>query len=242
MNHNGQYGGFLDEVHNQGGLQARLADQTGLPTYLLGFDGSPIHDDLSTLTKWWKTRMKLSAPRVALFYNTISLHDGDYYPGRKGENSRDTYPKRMDRLLSDISKFFDLLQASGRHAVVIFVAEHGAAMRGDKMQIAGLREIPTPRITTVPAAIKLIGIPDNPATKPLIIDRPTSYLGLTQLLANFIAVPPFGKDALSMQDYTHDLPTTAYVSENSDYLMMQRGKRYYMRAKGQDWIEYDPNQ
>ena len=42
------------------------------------------------------------------------------------------------------------LEASGRRAVVVLVPEHGAALRGDSAQIAGLREIPTPAITLVP--------------------------------------------------------------------------------------------
>jgi cellulose synthase operon protein YhjU len=240
MNHDGHYGGFLDDVRERGGLKAPLFEAGNLPPYLQSFDGSPVHEDFAVLSKWWEARLKSPAPRVALFYNTISLHDGNYYSGRRS-NSMEIYPARLDTLLKDMDRFFSLLQASGRKAVVVLVAEHGASIRGDKMQIAGLREIPTPRITNVPVGIKLIGLPDNPAAQPLLINQPASYLAVSRLLSNFIAVTPFGKSNLSMADYAHDLPTTDFVAENEDMLVMQRGKRYYIRSKG-DWIEYHPGE
>ena len=45
MGHNGQFGGFLKEVRENGGMQSELMDQTNLPVILLGFDGSPVYDD-----------------------------------------------------------------------------------------------------------------------------------------------------------------------------------------------------
>ena len=238
MNHDGHYGGFLDDVRQRGGLKASPFDTKGLPPYLQSFDGSPVHEDFAVLSKWWNKRLQSPTPRVALFYNTISLHDGNYYSGHRS-NSMEIYPARLDTLLKDMDRFFSVLQASGRRVVVVFVAEHGASVRGDKMQIAGLREIPTPRISTVPVGIKLIGLPDNPAAKPLLIDKPTSYLAVSQLLANFLTITPFGKNNLSMEDYTRDLPETNFVAENEDVVVMRRGKDYYIHSKGEDWIEYD---
>ena len=46
------------------------------------------------------------------------------------------------------------LDKAGRKAVVVVVPEHGAALRGDRMQIAGLREFATPSVTTVPVIVK----------------------------------------------------------------------------------------
>jgi cellulose synthase operon protein YhjU len=238
MNHDGHYGGFLDDVRERGGLKAHLFDTRGLAPYLQSFDGSPVHDDYAVLSNWWAARMKSHEGRVALFYNTISLHDGNYYSGHRS-NSMEIYPARVGQLLKDMDRFFSVLQASGRKVVVVFVAEHGASVRGDKMQIAGLREIPTPRISTVPVGIKLIGLPDNPAAKPFLVTRPTSYLAISQLLANFITITPFGKNNLTMEDYTRDLPDTNFVAENSDVVVMRRDKRYYIHSKGVEWVEYD---
>lgn len=55
MGHNGQFGNFLKEVREQGGMQAPLMDQKGLPVTLLGFDGSPVYDDTAVLQRWLDT-------------------------------------------------------------------------------------------------------------------------------------------------------------------------------------------
>jgi hypothetical protein len=240
MNHDGHYGEFLKDVSERGGLKATPFDIKGLPPYLQSFDGSPVHEDYAVLSKWWDKRLQSPNQRVALFYNSISLHDGNYYSGHR-TNSMEIYPQRLTRLLEDMDRFFSVLQASGRRAVVVFVAEHGASIRGDKMQIAGLREIPSPRISTVPVGIKLIGVPSNPAAKPLLVAKPTSYLAVSQLLANFITTTPFGKSSLNMEDYVRDLPTTEFVAENEDVVVMRRGKRYYIHTKDSEWVDYDPD-
>lgn len=38
MDHNGEFGGFLKEVRENGGMQSELMNQSGLPTALLSFD------------------------------------------------------------------------------------------------------------------------------------------------------------------------------------------------------------
>jgi cellulose synthase operon protein YhjU len=238
MNHDGHYGGFLDDVRERGRLKAAPFGTHGIPPYLQSFDGSPVHDDYAVLSKWWTKRLQSPSERVALFYNSISLHDGNSYQGRRS-NSMEIYRPRLSRLLEDIDRFFSELQASGRRAVVVFVAEHGAAIRGDKMQIAGLREIPSPRISTVPVGIKLIGLPDKPAAGPLLVSRPTSYLAISQLLSDFITITPFGKSGLRLEDYVHELPSTAFVAENEDVVVMRRDKQYFIHAKDAEWIEYD---
>jgi hypothetical protein len=67
LGHNGQFGNFLKEVREQGGMQAPLMDQTGLPVSLLGFDGSPVYDDTAVLQRWLQTIEKDSNPRSATF-------------------------------------------------------------------------------------------------------------------------------------------------------------------------------
>lgn len=240
MNHDGHYGGFLEDVRGGGGLKATPLDISGLPPYLQSFDGTPVHDDHAVLSKWWAKRQQSKTERVALFYNSISLHDGNYYSGRR-TNSMEIYPPRLARLLEDMDRFFSELQASGRRAVVVFVAEHGASIRGDKMQIAGLREIPGPRISNVPVGIKLIGVPDSPAARPVLVSTPTSYLAIAQLLSSFITITPFGKNGLSMEDYVRELPPTEFVAENEDVVVMRRGKQYFIHTKDAEWVEYDPD-
>ncbi|MEO7621885.1 MAG: cellulose biosynthesis protein BcsG [Gallionella sp.] len=240
MNHDGKYGGFLADVRERGGLKAALFDTKGVPAYLQSFDGSPVHDDYAVLSKWWEKRLQMPTERVALYYNSISLHDGNRYPGNGSSNSMETYHQRESRLLSDIDRFFTELQASGRRVVVVFIPEHGASIRGDRMQIAGLREIPSPRISTVPVGIKLIGMAGNPAAPPLIVAKPTSYLAISQLLSDFIRSTPFGKNSLNLEDYVSNLQSTKFVAENEDVVVMRSNRQYFIHSKDAEWVEYDP--
>lgn len=90
---------------------------------------------------------------AALYYNTITLHEGAHWADDKGwwkkDRRVDNYRDFLYKLFGDVTKFFDLVSSSGRKAVVIFVPEHGMAVRGDTLQPAGLREIPLPRITKI---------------------------------------------------------------------------------------------
>ncbi len=241
MNHDGHYGSFLDDVREGGGLKAAPFGYKGISTYLQSFDGSPVYDDYAVLQKWWEKRVQSPNERVALFYNSISLHDGNYYSGHR-TNSMEIYPPRLARLLDDMDRFFNLLQASGKRAVVVFISEHGASIRGDKMQIAGLREIPSPRITIVPVGIKLIGLPDNPASKPLLVSKPTSYLAVSQLLSEFTTTSPFGNSGLNLDDYVRDLPATDFVSENEDVVVVRRDERYFIHSRDAEWVDYDTSE
>lgn len=237
MNHDGHYGNFIGDVRDRGGMKAEPLPIKGLSSYLQSFDGSPVHDDYAVLSRWLAQRLKSPTERVALFYNTITLHDGNYYSGKR-TNSIEIYHPRLTQLLQDIDHFFNDLQTSGRKAVVVFIAEHGASVRGDKMQIAGLREIPSPRISTVPVGIKLIGLPDDPAAQTVLVTKPVSYLAVSQLLSDFLTFSPFNK-SLSLQEYVRELPGTEFVAENEDVVVMRYGAQYYIRAKDADWIEYD---
>ncbi len=163
-----------------------------------GFDDSPIYDDFSVLTRWLDNRQKSNSARVALFYNTISLHDGNHLTGPNSNlNSLDSYKIRLTKLLDDLEKFMQSLEKSGRRAVVAMVPEHGAAVRGDKMQIAGLREIPSPAITLVPVGIKVIGDNLQREGDTLMIDDTTSYLAVSHIVARMLEKSPFAKNSFS---------------------------------------------
>ena len=177
-----------------------------------------------------------------MYYNSISLHDGNRYSGSRSGNSMEIYHPRLTRLLSDIDRFLTQLSASGRRAVVVFIPEHGASVRGDRMQIAGMREIPSPRISIVPVGIKLIGTTGNAATGPLIVSKPSSYLALSKLLSDFIGKTPFAGNGLDLSAYVRDLPSTEFVAENDDVVVMRRENRYFMRTRDTGWIEYDPSE
>ena len=233
MNHDGHFGNFFGDVRDHGGLAAALEDNTGATRAQQAFDGTPVYSDYSVLSHWWAKRQANRAPRVALYYNTISLHDGNRVLGTDHPDS--SYGARFARLSSDIAKFMDEVRASGRRVILVFIAEHGAALGGDRRQIQGLREIPTAAIAQVPVAIALISAARPAPARQSKIDVPSSYLALTELLSRLIATNPFDKPVSSLDPYTGALPQTDFVAENNGTTVAQVGTHYMMRSPDGAW-------
>ena len=134
----------------------------------------------------------------------------------------------------------DLVEASGRPTVVVLIPEHGAALRADTMQIAGLRELPTRAITNVPVAVKLIGfrVPQGAASQPLVIERPSSYLALTALIAGLTQLGPNAATPSALQALAGALPATQWVAENEGTVLLQRTGRSYLRSPAGEWADF----
>jgi cellulose synthase operon protein YhjU len=205
------------------------------------FDGSPIYNDHALLSQWWKERTSTpGAAPTALYYNTISLHDGNLLPGVKSRNSVDTYKPRLIQLVADLDKFISELEASGRPVAVVLVPEHGASLRGDKIQMSGMREIPSPRISLVPAAVKLVGMEKSAGTAPLVVSQPMSYFGLFSFLNDLITDSPYEPAARTLADRLKAPETTPFVSENADVVVMRNAAgRFVMKSGNSDWIAYN---
>ena len=239
MNHDGHFDKFLETIQTQGRLNVPLFPLSGITIDQYAFDDSPVYDDLSVLTHWLESRQKSNSPRVALFYNTASLHDGNHLLGEHSKlNSRQNFKIRLAKFLDDMEAFFQTVEKSGRRAVVAMVPEHGAALRGDKMQIAGLREIPSPAITLVPVGIKVIGADLQRAGRTLQIDKPTSYLAVSHIIARLLEKPPYTKKTFTPSDYAADLPVTPFVAQNDDVVMVGHKQRYYLRQDTSGWLDY----
>lgn len=237
MNHDGHFGNFFGDVHIRGGMTATLEDNTGATPAQQSFDGTPVYSDYSVLSRWWAKRLKNRAPRVALYYNTISLHDGNRVIGNGRPDS--SYAARFARLSGDLGKFLDEVRASGRHVAVVLIAEHGAALSGDRRQIQGLREIPTAAIAHVPAAIALINVARAAPSTQIKVDAPASYPAMSELLSRLIAGDPFDKPLASFETLTDALPTSEFVAENNGTTVMQVGTRYMMRSPDGAWSGLD---
>jgi len=239
LNHDGHFDDLLGVFRNRGGLDAPPMSLEGMPVAQRAFDDSPIYDDLAVLSRWLDRRRENGAPRVAAIYNTISLHDGNHLPGAASKlSSRDTYKTRLAKLLADLDQFLLKLEASGRRAVVALVPEHGGAVRGDKMQVPGLREIPSPAITLVPVGVKVIGPEAGRPPSTLYIDAPTSYLAISHIIAGMLQKSPFGSAGFTPSDYINALPATDFVAENEDMVTMRRGDKYLLRLGKEGWSEY----
>jgi cellulose synthase operon protein YhjU len=236
MNHDGHFGNFFGDVRDRGGMKVMLEDNAAATATQQAFDATPIFGDYSTLSHWWAKRLENPAPRVVLYYNTISLHDGNHFIGHAQDNS---YGARLARFDSDIARFLDELRASGRHVIVVFIAEHGAALGGDRRQISGLREIPTAAIAHVPVALALINAErTSDATKEHVAGA-TSYPALNELLARFIAANPFAKPLSTLSDYTNSLDRSDFVAENNGTTVMRVGGQYMMRSPDGAWVSLE---
>ena len=233
MNHDGHFGNFFGDVRDRGGLKAALEDNAGATVAQQSFDGTPIYDDYSTLSRWWAKRLKNPAPRVVLYYNTISLHDGNHVLGAGRSDS--SYGARFAQFQSGIGRFLDELRASGRHVIVVLVAEHGAALGGDRRQIAGLRELPSAAITHVPVAVALVNAALPTPHTPLRTESPMSYPSLIELLSRLIADNPFAKQSVRLDAYTNALPQVPSVAENNGTVVMRIAGQYMMRSPDGTW-------
>ena len=243
LNHDGLYEEFAHTLEQRGGLAGKLQRNQDAPVHMQNFDGSPIYNDYALLSQWWKKRSAQSggAP-VAMYYNTISLHDGNRVPGMSSRSSLDTYKPRLVQLMADFDKFISELETAGRPVVVVLVPEHGASLRGDKIQISGMREIPGPRITLVPAAVKLVGMKkaaDAPPAAPVVVNQPMSYLGLFTLLGDLLGDSPYAASARPLAERVQAPETTPFVSENADVIVMRNAAGKYMMKSGNgEWIPY----
>lgn len=239
MNHDGRFDDFRGVIEREIGVSGiQPQSVAGLPMAMREFDGSPLVGDYDALAKWYQGRVARGGGPVALYYNTVTLHDGNRLLSGN-LTSLQSYPIRLKALLGDVDRIIDLVSQSGRKAVLVFVPEHGAALRGDAGQISGLREIPTPRIIDVPVGIKLIGLP-GPAQKhgqPIAIDTPTSYLALAQLISGMVANSPFAPEAPSLQQYATDLPQTRLVGENENTVTMGTASGYVIHTPDGVWME-----
>jgi cellulose synthase operon protein YhjU len=235
MNHDGHFDNFIDHVRAQGVLAVPVSLK-GIEAPQKGFDDSRIYNDGAVLKRWLDSRARSPAPRAVLYYNTLSLHDGNQWATGPSTKSSETYKARLKTMLDDVKKFMDELAASGRRAVVVLVPEHGAALRAAEGQIAGLREVPTPAITLVPVGIRVIG-PDVQRTgDPVQSDAQTSFLAVSQIVSAMLAKPPFG-DAFRAADYTANLPVTPFVAEGENSIVIRKADKYLLRREQEPWNE-----
>ncbi|WBU49544.1 cellulose biosynthesis protein BcsG [Kosakonia pseudosacchari] len=235
MDHNGEFGGFLKEVRDNGGMQAPLMNQAGLPPVLLSFDGSPIYDDTAVLNRWMESDAFKEGKRTATFYNLLPLHDGNHYPGNRKTAD---YKLRAQKLFDELDAFFTQLEKSGRKVMVVLVPEHGGALQGDKMQVSGLRDIPSPSITNVPTAIKFFGMKSPHQGAPITITQPSSFLAVSEIVTRVLDGKIFTEDNVDWQKLTSNLPQTAPVSENANAIVLQYQNKPYVRLNGGDWVPY----
>ncbi|WP_159566811.1 cellulose biosynthesis protein BcsG [Budvicia diplopodorum] len=234
MDHSGKFGDYLKELREYADMQADPLPPGDAKQELVAFDGEPLYQDLAMLKRWLDTRGKDNASRSATFYNTIELHDGNR---SVTSNDRVAYKQRLQALFDDLDQFMDDLDKSGRKVMVVIVPEHGAALVGDKMQISGLRDIPSPSITHVPMAVKLIGAKSSPQ-QTIHVTQPSSYLALSELVTRSVDGKLFTADTIDWQKLTDGLPQTPVMSETSGTVVMGYQGQTYIRLNNASWVPY----
>lgn len=235
MDHSGEYDNFLQSMRDKAGVTATL-DNAKYPTRYMGFDDEEIADSLAVLRHWQRTQVKSKAGRTATLINFIALHDGNRLPGR---GRAEPFKPRAQEMFDNIRTFLRELERSGRKTMVVIVPEHGAAVRGDKIQVPRLRDIPTMRISRVPVMVKFVGLKGMP-NEPLHVTGNTSYLALTSLIGKTLETDYFSKDGgtVPLEQLVHDLPQTNPVSENGTVQTLEYQGREYFRQNGGEWKPY----
>ena len=235
MDHSGEYDNFLQLMRDKAGVTATL-DNAKYPTRYMGFDDEEIADSLAVLRHWQRTQVKSKAGRTATLINFIALHDGNRLPGR---GRAEPFKPRAQEMFDNIRTFLRELERSGRKTMVVIVPEHGAAVRGDKIQVPRLRDIPTMRISRVPVMVKFVGLKGMP-NEPIHVTGNTSYLALTSLIGKTLETDYFSKDGgtVPLEQLVHDLPQTNPVSENGTVQTLEYQGREYFRQNGGEWKPY----
>ena len=235
MDHSGEYDNFLQSMRDKAGVTATL-DNAKYPTRYMGFDDEEIADSLAVLRHWQRMQVKSKAGRTATLINFIALHDGNRLPGR---GRAEPFKPRAQEMFDNIRTFLRELERSGRKTMVVIVPEHGAAVRGDKIQVPRLRDIPTMRISRVPVMVKFVGLKGMP-NEPIHVTGNTSYLALTSLIGKTLETDYFSKDGgtVPLEQLVHDLPQTNPVSENGTVQTLEYQGREYFRQNGGEWKPY----
>lgn len=235
FNHDGRFDGFADIFQSETGVPIRAPVYgPGAPAALKGFDGSPIAGDHATLNAW-RSRIAASAPPQALYYNSLTLHDGNRLPGDAPVDMMSSYRQRLANLLRDLDRFIGDVEQSKRPTLVVLLPEHGAALRKGAQHIAGLRETPWPEITLVPVAVRLVGMDAQRPTGvafPIQVSGPTSYLSFAALLADLLAQPdPW----TVLQQAPTALPRVAFVADNGESVVTLDQESMWLRSASSGW-------
>ncbi|OEF28971.1 cellulose biosynthesis protein BcsG [Vibrio rumoiensis] len=238
LNHNGSFDNFTGLLKDEGHIEAPIMSKDGLQPYQAAFDGSNIYRDSDILNRWLTNREKDKQDKVVALYNTISLHDGNRIIKDSGETGMVSYKHRLKNLLDDLYAFFETLKKSNRNIVVMLVPEHGAGMRGDKMQISGMREIPAATIVHTPVAMKIFGPNMKRTGDTYHVKDPSSYLAVSTLISRLLDQNIYSKGSFDPKALSQDLPQTKMVAQNSGSTVLEYNNKPYVSLDGQTWQEY----
>lgn len=235
LDHSGAYDNYLNTMRTQAGLTAPF-EQRKFPLKYMSFNNEEIADTLSVLRHWSRVMSRDKDVRSVSLFNFIALHDGNRLP----LHSRwEAFEPRAKAFLDALNTFINDLEKGKRKVMLVIVPEHGAAVRGDRIQPPRLRDIPSRRITQVPVLVKFVGLGDLPKNQ-IHVTGSSSYLALTSLIGRVIETNFFSKKAgaVPLEKLVQDLPTTHMVSENGQAAVLEYKGQDYMKLNRGKWEPY----
>lgn len=237
MDHAGKTEGFVNALQTRAGFAALPEINRSYPVRYVGFDGEPIADDLAVMRAWLRSvEEDLTTQRSVTLMNLMALHEGNRAPTQP---SASQYSARLKTFLDSLQSFFLDLEKSGRKTMVILVPSHGAGLQGDRIQSAGMRDIPSVSLTDVPVMVRFFGLA-NLSREPMHIAGSTSYLALSTLVSRVIASNYFSQPAgaIPMTDLVRGLPKTSWVSETPAAAVLEYKGDIFVRLRGDSWQPY----
>lgn len=246
MSHDGHYGDYVQDIRKNGLDRATFVmPDKKVPPEAVFFDDSKTYSDLQMFKRWLDARgAAATAGPAALYYNSVNLHAGSHWVDEKKwwlREKNEQYVDVASILLRDLNQAVELLAASKRNTVLLFVPEHGRALTSTPMQGQDLRDVPLPQITRVPVGIRLFG-PGFGSGQRAAVSKPTSYLALSWLLSKFVEKSPFGASPEAVDEIVRKMPETGFVSEHSGSVIVDTGDGYFLGQKEKPWIRLSPAQ
>ncbi len=233
MNHNGEFDNFKNSLLNDGGLNTYDDIQQYFSPTMIAFDGAAVFDDKQIIDRWLAQGDNSNA-RFG-FYNSLTLHDGNRRLN-SNKTSIQSYRERALLMLEQIQAIIETAEQEQRKLLLIVVPEHGAGLKADGVQLAGLREVPTYSLTHVPVLFKLIGA-NNPSEQTIRVDRQTNQNAISSLIMNTLAQQPFAGGTYQPEALADAIPDSKWVSENKDIRFMIWEDKHILKLKGQNWVE-----
>ena len=238
LNHDGTFDNFADTIQTQGHMESP-PKHYNLKPYLYNFDDTYIHRDKDVFSEWLKSKDINSDTKKVTLYNTVSLHDGVFFINNKSLKSIDSYEQRLITLLDDMYNVITELKRLNRPTLVLFVPEHGGNMTGDKTQIPGMRELPSPTITNVPVGVKIIGNNIHREGTQKHITQPSSFLAITSIINKILKQNVFAGNTFTPDNLTDNLPETPLVSENEGSIVIKYKGDYFYSFDMKEWSNYN---
>ena len=230
LNHSGQFDAFGQSLQAQSPVRVQTAvDFPDVDKRMQAFDGSELVDDEALLLHWWQGHQPLGPVR-ALYYNTISLHDGNRSLPAEGGKAL-SYAPRLEGLFGAVRKLLDKARQSRRGLLLVFVPEHGAALRPQGLELGGLRNTPWPTITHVPVGLVMVSA-NTEAPRAMVVKTPSSYLSLSTVLGQTLSTR---KPQDELPAAAHQLSPTPWIADNGDRLVAWHHEQTWMLNAQDKW-------